>query len=112
MDPDRWAFERWDASVTLSPWKGVLLGAGTSNVPGTLHAAVANATVRFNERWSVTLLAMHDFENGREVFTRLSVRRTLHRWVLEVGIHTDRSRDDVGVSVAFLPLMAVPDAWR
>jgi len=112
VDVDRWAFDRWDAGLTLEPVRGLSLSVSTLNVPGQIHATTFSASVRFGERWSASFSEMYDFEAGREVYSKFRVRRILHRWVLEVGFHTDSSREDWGVSVSFLPLLAVPEAWE
>jgi hypothetical protein len=111
VDVDRWAFDRWDAGLTLLPWGGVTLTAATSNVPGRLHSTLVRGSIRFNERWSFQFEGMYDFETGQDVFARLTLRRILHRWVLDVGVRFDRSRDDVEFYFSLLPLMAVPEAW-
>jgi hypothetical protein len=111
IDVDRWAFDRWDAGLTLFPWGGVSLTVSTANVPGSLHATIVRGSIRFNERWSFLFEGMYDFENGQDVFARVTLRRILHRWVLDVGVRFDRSRDDVEFYFSFLPLVAVPEAW-
>lgn len=112
VDVNGWRFLRWDAGLTVTPAKGIALSLSTSNVPGALHGAAASASVRFSERWTARVEAVYDFESGREVRTALTLRRILHRWVLEAGVHTDRSREDLGVSVTLMPLAAVPEAWE
>jgi len=105
IDVDAWAFDRWDAGITALPLEGIEIAVTSSNVPGRLHSVTTRAIVRFNEKWSVRFEEMYDFERGREAYLELKVRRVLHRWVLEIGIHVDRSREDVGFSVSFLPLL-------
>ncbi|MHC5037100.1 MAG: LPS-assembly protein LptD [Planctomycetota bacterium] len=112
LDPNDWAFDRWDAGLRFAPVKAISLSISTSNVPGKLHATLVNASIRFNEKWSLTFKEMYDFERGEQAYAELRVRRILHRWVLEVGFRLDASREDVGVSVSFLPLIAVREAWR
>jgi hypothetical protein len=111
VDPNLWAFRRWDAGLTFDAVRGISVTLGTSNVPGSLHATTARATVKFNERWTFIAEGMYDFENGQEVYARFTLRRILHRWVLDLGVNVDRSRDNVEFFFSFLPLVAVPEAW-
>jgi hypothetical protein len=111
FDLDRGAFDRWDAEAWVEPVPRVRFSAGTHNVAGTVHSAVARAAVRFDERWAAEFEEQYDFERGRQVSASLKVRRTLHRWVLELGFHADRTREDVGVSLTFMPLLAAPEGW-
>jgi hypothetical protein len=105
-DLDRGAFDRWDAGLWVAPWSGTRISVATTNTSGSVHSVTARASVRFDARWTAEFEEMYDFERGRQVSASLRVRRTLHRWVLEVGIHTEQTKEDVGITVTFMPLLA------
>jgi hypothetical protein len=105
-DLDRGAFDRWDAGLWVAPWSGTRISVATTNTSGSVHSMTARASVRFDARWTAEFEEMYDFERGRQVSASLRVRRTLHCWVLEVGIHREQTKKDVGITVTFMPLLA------
>jgi len=104
-------------SGRLTAWNGTLrLTAGpvnfsltSANVSGSVHTVFASVGVRFSPRYSVKAYENHDLQRGDMIEAGISIQRTFHCWVLEVGAVYDRGEKNTTFILSFLPTIFARD---
>ncbi|RME76328.1 MAG: hypothetical protein D6776_01440 [Planctomycetota bacterium] len=108
-DPERGARERASATVALRPHPDVSLAASYFAFEKTNEAVGGSIALRLGPRWGLTLSSQYDLVSGSFVSNRVALRRTLHRFVLELAVDADFGENDVRFSVNFNPLELFED---
>lgn len=95
----------WDAGLSLPKLlPGLGLSLTSHNVPNEVHSLAGSASLSFSKRWAAAGSFSWDFERGEAERSRIVLRRTLHRWMVEGGVSVDHRNRDWTVLISFGPV--------
>lgn len=70
---------------------------------------ITRADYKLDERWTLGFLGHVDFGLGEANEARITLRRRMHRWIMELGFGRDFGQDDTSIMLLFMP-QGVPEA--
>lgn len=102
-DPEGGGMQRADSSVFVALGERFWAVASHSFVDDRSSALGLDLVAHLSARWSVRVSEQYDFEAEEFLRHRLTLRRRLHAFIIDLNLSVDPGEDDVAVSVSFRP---------
>ncbi len=90
-----------EVGVVPSPW--LTLNANDFYERGVTHAIGVDALARLGDRWTVEAYRQWDLRTDLAIYSRYSVIRDLHDFLLSILVEVDEGQDDVRFGVSLSP---------